>query len=96
MALTVDDIDPDFVRSARSVVATGTHLSHPQVEAATVKALKVAREAGRWTALDIDVRPNLWGVAGHGDGESRFVESEMVTTKLPSRLHLFDLVVGTE
>ena len=31
MGLTVDDIDPDFIRRARAVVATGTHLSHPQV-----------------------------------------------------------------
>jgi 5-dehydro-2-deoxygluconokinase len=48
------------------------------------------------TALDIDYRPNLWGVAGHGDGESRFVESAAVTAKLQSTLHYFDLIVGTE
>jgi 5-dehydro-2-deoxygluconokinase len=96
MGLTANDIDPDFIRSARAVVATGTHLSHPQVEAATLKALELAREAGMQTALDIDYRPNLWGVAGHGDGESRFVESEAVTAKLQSTLHLFDLIVGTE
>ena len=96
MGLTVDDIDPAFVRRARAVVATGTHLSHPQVEAATIKALTIAREAGLQTALDIDYRPNLWGVAGHGDGESRFVESAAVTAKLQSTLHLFDLIVGTE
>ena len=29
MGLTVADIDPAFIRSARAVVATGTHLSHP-------------------------------------------------------------------
>ena len=96
MGLTADDIDPAFIRSARAVVATGTHLSHPQVEAATIKALELARENGQQTALDIDYRPNLWGVAGHGDGESRFVESEAVTAKLKSTLHLFDLIVGTE
>ncbi|MEO1796034.1 MAG: 5-dehydro-2-deoxygluconokinase [Pseudomonadota bacterium] len=96
MGLTVDDIDADFIRRARAVVATGTHLSHPQVEAATIKALELARANGRQTALDIDYRPNLWGVAGHGDGESRFVESETVTAKLQSTLHLFDLIVGTE
>ena len=96
MGLTADDIDPAFIRRARAVVATGTHLSHPQVEAATLKALKIARENGIRTALDIDYRPNLWGVAGHGDGESRFVESEEVTAKLQSTLHLFDLIVGTE
>ena len=96
MGLTVDDIDEGFIRSARAVVATGTHLSHRQVEAATIKALELARANGQQTALDIDYRPNLWGVAGHGDGESRFVESEAVTAKLQSILHLFDLIVGTE
>ena len=96
MGLTADDIDPTFIRSARAVVATGTHLSHPQVEAATIKALELARANGQQTALDIDYRPNLWGVAGHGDGESRFVESQAVTSKLQSSLHLFDLIVGTE
>lgn len=96
MALSADDIDPDFIASAKAVVATGTHLSHPNVEAATLKALHLARESGAQTALDIDYRPNLWGVAGHGDGESRFVESQAVTEKLQSTLHLFDLIVGTE
>ncbi|RYG90952.1 5-dehydro-2-deoxygluconokinase [Loktanella sp. IMCC34160] len=96
MALSEDDIEKDFIREARSVVATGTHLSNPKVEAATLKALRIARAAGMQTALDIDYRPNLWGVAGHGDGESRFVESAKVTAKLQSTLHLFDLIVGTE
>ena len=96
MALCEEDIDEDFVRSARSVVVTGTHLSHPRTEAAVLKALRVARGAGIRTALDIDYRPNLWGVAGHGEGESRFVESEKVTAKLQSSLRLFDLIVGTE
>lgn len=96
MGLTADDIDESFIRSARAVVATGTHLSHPDVEAATLKALEIARADGMQTALDIDYRPNLWGVAGHGDGESRFVESAAVTAKLQSTLHLFDLIVGTE
>ncbi|MBS1301170.1 5-dehydro-2-deoxygluconokinase [Loktanella sp. SALINAS62] len=96
MALTDADIDEGFIRSARAVVATGTHLSNPRVEAATRKALDIARDAGMQTALDIDYRPNLWGVAGHGDGESRFVESAAVTAKLQGTLHLFDLIVGTE
>jgi 5-dehydro-2-deoxygluconokinase len=96
MALCEDDIDEDLIRSARSVVVTGTHLSHPLTEAAVLKALRIAREAGIKTALDIDYRPNLWGVAGHGEGESRFVESAKVTAKLQSSLHLFDLIVGTE
>lgn len=96
MALCEDDIDEGFIERARAVVVTGTHLSHPRTEAAVLKALKLARKHGLRTALDIDYRPNLWGVAGHGDGESRFVESETVTAKLLSTLHLFDLIVGTE
>ncbi|MGV1987374.1 bifunctional 5-dehydro-2-deoxygluconokinase/5-dehydro-2-deoxyphosphogluconate aldolase [Agrobacterium sp. 22-221-1] len=96
MALSEDDIDPAFIAEAGCVCATGTHLSHPKTEAAVLKALKLARENGAKTALDIDYRPNLWGVAGHGDGESRFVESQKVTAKLQSTLHLFDLIVGTE
>lgn len=96
MALCEDDIDPDFIGRSRSVVATGTHLSHPRTEAAVLKALRIARDKGLQTALDIDYRPNLWGVAGHGDGESRFVESAKVTSKLQESLHYFDLIVGTE
>ncbi|WP_420396614.1 bifunctional 5-dehydro-2-deoxygluconokinase/5-dehydro-2-deoxyphosphogluconate aldolase [Nioella sp.] len=96
MALCEDDIDPGFIGEARAVVATGTHLSHPRTEAAVLKALRLAREGGAQTALDIDYRPNLWGLAGHGDGESRFIASEAVTKKLQSVLHLFDLIVGTE
>ncbi len=96
MALCEDDIDEAFIASARAVVVTGTHLSHPRTEAAVIKALKLARKHGLRTALDIDYRPNLWGVAGHGDGESRFVESAAVTQRLQSTLHYFDLIVGTE
>ncbi|MFN7225541.1 MAG: 5-dehydro-2-deoxygluconokinase, partial [Paracoccaceae bacterium] len=96
MALCEDDVDPAFVARARAVVATGTHLSHPRTEAAVMKALTLARANGAQTALDIDYRPNLWGLAGHGEGESRFIESAAVTAKLQSTLHLFDLIVGTE
>ena len=96
MGLTEADIDPAFLAEARALVATGTHLSHPRTEAAVLKALDIAREGGLRTALDIDYRPNLWGVAGHGEGESRFVASEAVTRKLQSTLARFDLIVGTE
>ncbi len=96
MALCEDDIDESLIASARALVATGTHLSHPRTEAAVLKALTLARKHGAQTALDIDYRPNLWGLAGHGAGEERFIESAQVTAKLQSHLHLFDLIVGTE
>ncbi|MDJ0824080.1 MAG: 5-dehydro-2-deoxygluconokinase [Rhodobacter sp.] len=96
MALCEDDIDPAFIARAGCVTVTGTHLSHPRTEAAVLKALRLARESGAQTALDIDYRPNLWGLAGHGAGEERFIASDTVTEKLQSTLHLFDLIVGTE
>ena len=96
MALCEDDIDEGFIAEARSIVATGTHLSNTKTEAAVLKALPLARKRGLQTALDIDYRPNLWGLSGHGDGENRFIESAAVTAKLQSSLHFFDLIVGTE
>jgi 5-dehydro-2-deoxygluconokinase len=96
MALSEDDIDPAFIAETGCVAVTGTHLSHRRTEAAVLKALRLARENGAWTALDIDYRPNLWGLAGHGAGESRFIESAAVTEKLEQNLHLFDLIVGTD
>ena len=96
MALCEEDIDPAYIAEARCICATGTHLSHPKTEAAVLKALRLARENGARTALDIDYRPNLWGLAGHGAGESRYIRSEAVTAKLQSTLGLFDLIVGTE
>lgn len=96
MALCEVDIDEAFVAESRALVVTGTHLSHPQTESAVLKAITLARKHGGRVGLDIDYRPNLWGLAGHGDGESRFIESRRVTAKLQSHLHLFDLIVGTE
>ncbi|MDH3660874.1 MAG: 5-dehydro-2-deoxygluconokinase, partial [Alphaproteobacteria bacterium] len=96
MALSVDDIDPALIAEARAVVVTGTHLSHPHTKAAALKALGLARENGARTGLDIDFRPNLWGLSGHDDGENRFIASEDVTRALQETLPLFDLIVGTE
>ncbi|MBQ2263734.1 MAG: 5-dehydro-2-deoxygluconokinase [Loktanella sp.] len=96
MALTEDDVDEAFIARARAVVATGTHLSHPKTEAAVIKALQLARQHGARRALDIDYRPNLWGLAGHDAGEERFIASDAVTEKLQSHLQYFDLIVGTE
>ena len=96
MGLTPDDIDPDFIAEARCVLASGTHVSNPRTEAATLKAVDLARAGGAKTILDIDYRPNLWGLAGHGAGESRFIESDAVTAKLQGILGRFDVIVGTE
>jgi len=96
MWLVESDIYPELMADCRAVVATGTHLSHSQTAAAVLRALSLAKQAGARLALDIDYRPNLWGVAGHGEGEKRFVADGSVTAKLQSALDQFDLIVGTE
>ena len=96
MALSPDDIDPEFIAEARCVLASGTHLSHPRTEAATLRALDLARASGARTVLDLDYRPNLWGLSGHGDGANRFIESAAVTARLQRTLARFDVIVGTE
>ena len=96
MSLSVDDIDPSYISSSRCIVATGTHLSHPTTRAMTQRALELGRSNGSLTALDIDYRPNLWGLSGHDDGENRFIASSSVTSNLQSTLSLFDLIVGTQ
>ena len=96
MALCEDDIEEAFIAEARSVVATGTHLSHPRTEAAVLKALTLARKHGLQTALDIDYRPNLWGLAGHAAGDSRYIASATVSNQMKTVLADCDLIVGTE
>lgn len=96
MALSDSDMKPELIAEARCFCVTGTHLSNPRTETAIIKAVRIARDKGVRTALDIDYRPNLWGLAGHGLGESRYIKSKRVTERLQKTLDLFDLVVGTE
>ncbi|WP_422367121.1 bifunctional 5-dehydro-2-deoxygluconokinase/5-dehydro-2-deoxyphosphogluconate aldolase [Pelagibius sp.] len=96
MAICEEDIDPHYIASAKAVVVTGTHFTTPGVEAASRKAARLAREAGRKVVFDVDYRPVLWGLTGHGLGEERFVENADVSKHLQTILPLCDLIVGTE
>lgn len=96
MALNEDDVDPEFIRSARAVVVTGTHFSKPNTDAAQRKAIRLIKEAGGKVVFDIDYRPNLWGLAGHGAGDSRYIASDAVSRHLKTVLADCDLIVGTE
>lgn len=95
-ALNESEIDEDFIASARAIVVTGTHFSIPGAAAAQRKAIAFARKHGRKVAFDVDYRPNLWGLAGHGAGEERYIRSDTVTQHLQAILPDCDLVVGTE
>jgi 5-dehydro-2-deoxygluconokinase len=96
MAMSEADIDEGFIASAKAVVVTGTHFSTPLVAAASRRAMALARRHGGKVVLDIDYRPVLWGLAGHGQGERRFVDDAQVTALLQSILPQCDLIVGTE
>jgi 5-dehydro-2-deoxygluconokinase len=96
MALNESDIDENLIRSARAIVVTGTHFSRANSEAAQKKAIRIAKANGALVAFDIDYRPNLWGLAGHEAGFSRYVASDVVSRKYQSVLPDCDLIVGTE
>lgn len=96
MAIASADIDPAFIASAKALLITGTHFSTPGVHAASMQALRLARENDVRTVLDIDYRPVLWGLTARGDGATRFVSDAGVTAHLQAILPLFDLIVGTE
>ncbi|MBM6594739.1 bifunctional 5-dehydro-2-deoxygluconokinase/5-dehydro-2-deoxyphosphogluconate aldolase [Microvirga pudoricolor] len=96
MALDEGDVDESFVASAAAVVVTGTHFSRENTAAAQKKAIRIAKAHGRRVVFDVDYRPNLWGLLGHGAGESRYVRSDTVTELLKPILPDCDLIVGTE
>ena len=95
-ALCEDDIDASLVASARAILVTGTHFSIPEAARAQHKAINVAKAHGGRVILDIDYRPSLWGIGGHGAGETRYARSARVTNALASVLPECDLIVGTE
>ena len=96
MALRKENIDPAFIRRAKAVVVTGTHFSTAHTDAAQREAMRLMKESGGNVVLDIDYRPNLWGLAGHGAGEQRYIASEKVSQHLLGILAECDLIVGTE
>src|SRR5918998_2470116 len=96
MALGESDIDDAFIASAKAICISGTHLSTAGTYAMTMRAVRAAKAAHRKVAFDIDYRPNLWGLAGHGAGEERYIRSDTVSAHLAAILPECDLVVGTE
>jgi 5-dehydro-2-deoxygluconokinase len=95
-ALDESDIDEAFIASAKAIVVTGTHFAKANTAAAQDLAVRYAKKHGRKVVFDIDYRPNLWGLAGHGAGEERYIKSGEVTAHLQKILPQCDLVVGTE
>lgn len=96
MAIDAEAIDPEFIARAKALAITGTHLSTDTTRRACRKALDAAAHYGVKRVLDIDYRPVLWGLTNPGDGETRFIADDTVTTDLQHWLPDFDLIVGTE
>ena len=95
-ALDESDIDEAYIATTRSIVVTGTHFANPHNAAAQKKAMSIAKKNNAKIVFDIDYRPNLWGLAGHGAGEERYIKSGDVTAHLAPILGDCDLIVGTE
>ncbi len=95
-ALDADDVDEKFILSAGALLVTGTHFAKANTDAAQRKAMAIAKANGRKIIIDIDYRPNLWGLAGHAAGEERYIKSDKVTAHLQTILADCDLIVGTE
>lgn len=95
-ALDEGDVDEEFIKSSASVLVTGTHFSKPHTDAAQRKAMRISKANGGKVILDIDYRPNLWGLAGLGAGEERYIKSDKVSDHLKTILPDCDLIVGTE
>ena len=96
MGLEPADADAAPFASARALAITGTHLSTDGVRAASRRAIALAKQHGLRIVLDIDYRPALWGLAGHGGGAEREQGSAAVARELQAFLPDCDLVVGTE
>lgn len=95
-ALSVADIDPSLIAAARAVLVTGTHFSMAAGARAQSRAIEIARTHAAKVVLDIDYRPSLWGIGGHGAGASRYARSARATETLGAVLADCDLIVGTE
>ena len=63
--LSPDDIQPEYIASARTVLLSGiTQAISTSAQAATLKAAQVAHERGVTVAYDPNYRPNLWAQRG--------------------------------
>ena len=96
MGLEPADAEAAPFAAAKALAITGTHLSTDGVRSASRRAIALAKQHGLKLVLDVDYRPVLWGLAGHGGGADREKGSAEVTRQMQAFLPDFDLVVGTE
>lgn len=96
LGLSQDDLDPELFENAGALLINGTFFATPELTEVSRKAIELAKRAGCRLVLDVDYRPALWGLVGHGEGEQAYVESAEVSERLQQFVPAFDLIVGTE
>jgi len=96
MAIERSDISEQFIGSAKALLVTGTHCSKQEIFEITKYAVETAIRVGTKVILDIDYRPVLWGLTGHGEGENRYVSCSLVSERLSEIIPHCELIVGTE
>lgn len=90
------DLDEPYVSSAKALLLNGTTLSTARTRAEVQQIIARAKKCGTALIFDIDYRPVLWRMTGHGLGEVRYVKAADVTREMQKVLPAFDLIVGTE
>lgn len=60
LQLSVDDIDPDYIASAKALLISGTALAESPSREAAIKAAMVAKQVGTKIIFDIDYREYNW------------------------------------
>ncbi len=96
MNLHPEDLDPQTIGEYKALLITGTGLSQEIMRSTTHSAIEIAKQKRTAIVLDIDYRPNLWGLTEKGEGEIRYVKSDKVTKELRNILKDMALIVGTE
>lgn len=96
MAIAPADYAADYIGRARALLVSGSHLTTPEAAANLDHAIDCARRLGTRVVFDIDFRPLFWKLVPKDAGESRFVDSAIVTLATQRVLSRCDLVVGTE
>jgi len=60
LTLKTEQISPEYIKSSKTLIVTGTALSESPSREATILAMQYARSAGTVVILDVDYRPNTW------------------------------------
>ena len=61
MMLSVDQIDEEYIRSAKAFHFGTLSMTHEGVRGATIKAIDCAKQGGALLSFDPNLRPPLWG-----------------------------------